>query len=180
MKVIAGLGNPGKQYEKTRHNVGFMLSQFLAKKLSSDSSFVKSEKFAANICEINGETEKYFVIEPQNYMNTSGESISKVTNFYKVLPENVVVTHDDLDIPFGKFKVQKGTGPKQHNGISSIEEHLGTKSFWRIRIGVENRSPENYISGEAYVLNDFNYTELQELPVIFEKIYQQLKDQKIL
>lgn len=141
MKLLVGLGNPGEKYQNNRHNVGFMFADFM-----KDSEVVKREK--------------WIILKPQSYMNRSGEEVSRAAHFYKIDPENIFVAHDDLDIPLGKFKIQKGTGPKLHNGISSIEKLLGEKDFWRVRIGVENRG-ENRVSGESYVLQNFTPEERQ-------------------
>ena len=89
--------------------------------------------------------------------------------------ENLVIAHDDLDIPLGKFKIQKGIGPKLHNGIESVEKSLGTKDFWRIRIGVDNRTPDNWIDGETYVLNDFRQNELDVIQALFPEVLNRLQ-----
>jgi len=180
MKVFIGLGNPGKEYEQNRHNVGFMFVEYLAKKMQPETEFILQPRFASRIAELSIGGEKYLFAEPQSYMNASGESFIKLVSFYKVDPESIFVAHDDLDIPLGKTKVQKGTGPKLHGGLSSIEERFGSANFWRIRIGVENRTPENHIPGEAYVLQDFSADEKDLLFPTFEKIHEQLLLSKIL
>lgn len=180
MKLFVGLGNPGNRYKKNRHNVGFMLIEYLANKLQPESSFSNSTKFSSLTNELTVDEDIYIFAEPQTYMNRSGEPVSRLLQFYKVAIDNLVVAHDDLDIPFGKFKIQAGTGPKLHNGLSSIEQLLGTKDFLRIRIGVENRTPDNYMPGEAYVLQNFTQEEHTQLKDIFEKIYQQLQSQRFI
>lgn len=152
MKLIVGLGNPGKEYAHHRHNVGFMFVDYMSENAQS----------------------KHIFLKPQTFMNKSGGAVQKVMQFYKIPLENLYVVHDDLDIPLGKFKIQKGTGPKLHNGLTSIEEKLGTKNFWRIRIGVENRPTENRPSGEVYVLNNFTPEEHHRITQIFPKMVKQL------
>lgn len=173
MKLIVGLGNPGEKYSRNRHNVGFMLVDFLVQKYPL--KFEQNSKFKAALCEISTTEGKILFAKPETFMNRTGEAVKKLKNFYKVVPDSIVVAHDDLDIPFGKFKIQKRTGPKVHNGLSSIEQSLGTADFWRIRVGVDNRPAENRMPGEAYVLQDFNSEEQTELAAFFELIYIQAK-----
>jgi PTH1 family peptidyl-tRNA hydrolase len=136
MFIFIGLGNPGTNYQNNRHNVGQMLIDYLAKNLKSQNENIK---FFKTDC----------------FMNQSGKAVKKIIENCKLKIENLIILHDDLDIPLRKFKIQKGIGPKLHNGIKSIEQELKTKNFWRVRIGVDNRKPENHISGEVYVLQDF-------------------------
>ena len=117
MRIVVGLGNPGKEYENTRHNVGFMVVDKLKPEI---------------------EGKKILLVKPQKFMNRSGEEVIKVVNFHKVDLANLYVVHDDLDIKLGEYKIQFGKGPKVHNGITSIEQALGTKDFWRVRIGIDN------------------------------------------
>ena len=138
MKLIVGLGNPGEKYKNTRHNAGFLVAEALQKtKLPKDVVVKKSDKF----------------------MNESGDCINVLLHEYKAEPSDLYVIHDDLDIPLGSYKIQYGRGPKDHNGILDIEEKLGTKDFWRVRIGVDNRKVDDRIQGEEYVLQDFTDNE---------------------
>lgn len=105
-------------------------------------------------------------------MNRSGEAVVRLMQFYKIIPENVTVIHDDLDIEIGKYKISIGKGPKQHNGITSVEQKIG-KQFRRVRIGVENRNPDNRIPGEAYVLQNFTSAEHQLLEPVFSTLFSQ-------
>jgi PTH1 family peptidyl-tRNA hydrolase len=180
MKLMVGLGNPGNEYAKNRHNVGFMFVEFFTKKIDASASFNIHNKFNANIAELNHEGEKYLVAEPQTYMNRSGETVSRLAAFYKIKPEDIIVAHDDLDILLGKSKIQMANGPKLHNGLASIEQLFGTANFWRIRIGVESRTGEYRPSGEEFVLQDFTREEKLLLQESFEKIYHQLFLQKVL
>jgi peptidyl-tRNA hydrolase, PTH1 family len=186
MKLIAGLGNPGAKYAQNRHNVGFLFCDFFARKFTLanednkniEINFEQNKKFRAEIFEVNSPKEKIVIAKPQTYMNLSGESIKKVKDFYKIIPENIFVAHDDLDIPLGKFKIQHGNGPKIHNGINSTEQHVG-ENFWRIRIGVDNRG-EFRVPGIEYVLQNFKQEELPEVEAMFERILAQMQERKLI
>lgn len=132
MYYLIGLGNPGKKYQNNRHNVGHQLIDYLKKK-NIDIKLLKTDCF----------------------MNLSGSFVKKIIEKNKIKTEKLIIAHDDLDLPLGSFKIQKGIGPKLHNGLISIEKTLKTKNFWRIRIGIDNRPPKNRINGETYVLQDF-------------------------
>lgn len=169
MHLIIGLGNPGEKYKNTRHNVGFMvLDEYNAKQGPDDFSFNK--KFNSEIIK----TEKVILAKPQTFMNDSGSAVSKLISFFKINPTELYVVHDDLDIKLGEYKIQKGVGPKVHNGVNSIEEKLGTKNFWRVRMGVDNRIPESRIPGEEYVLQNFEEQEIQILQSMIEKVVQEI------
>ena len=147
---IIGLGNPGKRYQNNRHNVG---------KMFIDSSQGDPLR-----------TQGVTLLKTNVFMNDSGKFVAEKFNFFKVGLDDLYIVHDDLDLPLGQFKIQKGVGPKVHNGVKSVEEALGTKDFWRIRIGVDNRDPENRLPGEDYVLQDFKKEEFKILNKVFEEI----------
>lgn len=132
MFLIVGLGNPGAQYANTRHNVGFMAADELAKSYNFGPF---REKFDGFISEGKIGSEKVYILKPQTYMNLSGNSVVKAACFYKILPQNVVVIHDDMDLPVGKLKVKFGGGAGGHNGLKSIDAAI-TPDYNRIRIGV--------------------------------------------
>ena len=117
------------------------------------------------------------MVKPQMFMNRSGEVVTKIANFYKVTIDDLVVIHDDLDIRLGEYKIQKGVGPKVHNGLTSVEERLGTADFWRLRIGVDNRiqNSEFRIQGEDYVLADFLPEEKTIIDGVIEKAVKELE-----
>ncbi len=146
MKLIIGLGNPGKKYLKNRHNVGHMLVDQI--------NSIKSIKS----------------IKSDSFMNNSGDFVKKMTRTYNLEPSDLFVAHDDLDIPLGQYKIQFGVGPKVHNGVNSVEQVLGSSDFWRIRIGVDARDPLNRIPGDQYVLEDFSKAELEKLEEVFNAI----------
>ncbi|MFA5134090.1 MAG: aminoacyl-tRNA hydrolase [Patescibacteria group bacterium] len=163
MKLIIGLGNPGKKYGKTRHNLGFMAVDFLQKKLEAPE-FKLNKKLAAEI----SKSGKIILAKPQTFMNLSGGAAIKLLSFYKLTADDILIIHDDIDLEFGKIKEGKNHGAAGHNGVKSIIELLGTKDFNRLRIGV-GRPPEN-IPPEDYVLQNFSSEELKQLPKIFNKI----------
>lgn len=137
MYAIVGLGNVGDKYKFTRHNAGFMFVDMLPK------------------------SSQYTLLKPDTMMNSSGVAVKKLINYYKMNLDDLYIAHDDLDLRLGEYKIQKGRGPKVHNGVNSVEERLGTEEFWRVRIGVDNRDPENRIKGEDYVLQNFSNEEMQ-------------------
>lgn len=143
MFLIVGLGNPGAEYAGTRHNVGFMAADFLYQKFNF-APF--RDKFDGEIAEGKIGGEKVYLLKPQTYMNLSGNSVVKAAHFYKILPENIIVIHDDLDLPVGKVKAKLGGGAGGHNGIKSIDAAI-TPNYNRIRIGVGH--PQT--GGEAVV-----------------------------
>lgn len=133
MKIIVGLGNPGNEYAKTRHNVGFMLVDALAEHLNIN---LWKDKFNAQIAEGRIGTEKILLVKPQTYMNNSGEAVGPLMRWYKVTPENIIVAHDDMDIPAGTIRIRKKGSSGGHNGIKSLIAHLGSENFPRVRLGV--------------------------------------------
>ncbi|MGB5034221.1 MAG: aminoacyl-tRNA hydrolase [Microgenomates group bacterium] len=173
MKVLIGLGNPGFQYQKNRHNAGHMFIDFL-KQVNQAHNYSSSASAKAEYVWITIKGEKCELLKSLSFMNTSGTVVKQVLKKHpEITTSQLYVVHDDLDIPFGKFKIQFGTGPKLHNGILSIEEELGTNEFWRIRIGVDNRG-ENKVDGETYSLEDFTEEEHKQLQSVFENVYKQL------
>ncbi len=138
MKIIAGLGNPGAEYAKTRHNVGFMLVDALAAKLGADDW---REKYDAMVLETRIGLEKVLLVKPLTYMNESGRAIGPLLSWYKLEAEDLVVVHDDLDIPVGTIRIRKKGSAGGHNGIKSILSHVGDEHFARVRIGIGRPSP---------------------------------------
>ena len=150
MKIIAGLGNPGQKYDKTKHNTGFMtMDHYLDEK---DLSLNK-DKFEGHWTKqkINGED--VILLEPQTYMNESGRSVSQVANFFKVDPEDILIIQDDMDMPIGKIRIKANGKSGGHNGIKSIIRDLGTEKFNRLKIGI--RHPKN-TTVVSWVLTPFN------------------------
>ena len=154
MKLIVGLGNPGKQYENTRHNIGFMIVDELAK--SWNVSFDKT-KFNAEYAIAYHNGIKYLLVKPTTYMNLSGEAVIDAVNYFKIKPENIIVIVDDIDIPFGTVRIKKKGSAGTHNGLKSIIYHLETENFPRIRISV-GKCP-SYMDLKDFVLSKFSSSE---------------------
>jgi PTH1 family peptidyl-tRNA hydrolase len=186
MNLIIGIGNPGSKYEKNRHNVGFMVIDAIASQASkqfSKSNFQTNKKLRATIW-YQKTTDTLFA-KSTTQMNSSGEAVSKLANFYKVKPVELWVIHDDLDIKLGQYKIQKGKGPKIHKGLLSVYEKLGKGSFWHVRVGVENRQKKfsllgfqypKRIPGERYVLQNFTDKEFEILKPVIDKIIIELNN----
>lgn len=162
MKLIIGLGNPGEKYKSNRHNVGYLVVDEL-KNLGT--------KKLKNI----------IVVKTNVFMNESGETVRKLVNQYKIKTSDLWIVHDDLDIPLGSYKIQKGKGPKLHNGVNSIERELGSEDFWRVRVGVDNRekiqNPNDKfqkIPGEEYALQDFDKKEIETRDRVIKKVIHEL------
>ena len=138
MKLIIGLGNPGKEYEKTRHNVGFAVVDTLAKELGF-SNWKTEKRLESEVCRgfIASCCEDVILAKPQTFMNKSGDSIKKLTTYYLLLTTDLLVVHDDLDLPLGTLRLSHGSGAAGHKGVQSIIDALGTKDFWRLRVGVD-------------------------------------------
>lgn len=174
MKLIVGLGNPGKKYAKTRHNVGFMALDKLAQELEI-KNFKSSKSSKAEYTWANVGGQRVELFRPMNSMNLSGVSVAVAKNKHRELElSDIYVIHDDLDLRLGSYKVQKGRGPREHNGVSSVEEKLG-KDFWRIRVGVDNRDPKNRTQGEDYVLQNFSDKELMIVSRVIDRIIENLE-----
>ena len=133
MKIIAGLGNPGAEYAQTKHNVGFMLVESLAVRLNAPAW---KEDFFSAITEVRIGGEKVFLVKPLTYMNSSGEALGPMLSYYKMDAHDLVVVHDDMDIPAGTVRIRKKGGSGGHNGIKSILTHVGSEDFTRVRIGI--------------------------------------------
>ncbi len=151
MKLLIGLGNPGTKYLKNRHNAGHLFIDSMANNPNNTNiQFFKTNTF----------------------MNDSGVFVKKQLTANRYPLTALYIAHDDLDIPLGSYKIQMGVGPKVHYGVASVENELGTKDFWRIRIGVDNRDPQNRTPGEEYVLQDFTGEEL----IILGKVYEEIRN----
>lgn len=133
MKVIAGLGNPGSEYAVTKHNVGFMFINALAKNLGAA---IWKSAFEAEVAEVRIGFEKVLLVKPMTYMNDSGRSLGALLSWYKLAPEDLIVIHDDMDIPVGTIRIRKKGSAGGHNGIKSILNHVNDEHFSRIRIGI--------------------------------------------
>jgi len=173
MKLIIGLGNPGKQYQNTRHSLGQkIIKQFI--ETFYKTSLTTKNNLSAQICEVGQGSNKTIFVIPTEYMNNSGVSVQKIAQYYKISPINIYVVHDDLDLTVGDYKVQFDRGPAGHNGIKSIIEKLGTQQFNRIRVGIAK--PQNNIPIEDYVLQSFPKEELNIIDNLTPKIFEEIQN----
>jgi len=160
-KIVIGLGNPGSQYQGTRHNIGYEIVETFAQK--NGLQFRRSLKHVALIAKGSiGSQETVFVL-PQTYMNLSGRSVRSCMEYYKVLPKDVLVVVDDVDTAFGKLRLRSEGSSGGHNGLKSIESLIGTKEYHRLRIGLGNNGP---IALDQFVLESFSKGEITSLPMI--------------
>jgi len=158
MKLIVGLGNYGEEYQKTRHNYGFMVIDEFAKR--NNFPDFKSDLFS--LLSLKNNT---IIAKPQTYMNNSGKAVKAISDYYKISPDNIIVVHDDVDINLGEIKEDQSRGSAGHNGIKSIIESLGTKDFKRIRMGINSEKLSKNLENE--VLKKFDK---EELVIVLEKI----------
>jgi len=173
MKLIIGLGNPEKKYQNTRHNLGSTIVKKYVETFCK-TSLTKKTKLSAMIIECKGEScarPTIFAI-PTEYMNNSGISVQKLTQFFKIDSNDIYILHDDLDLEVGDYRIQFDRGPAGHNGIKSIIEQLGTQQFNRIRIGIGK--PQNNIPIEDYVLQFFSKEESDIINSITPKLFEEI------
>jgi len=162
--LLVGLGNPGKEYQGNRHNVGFMAID----RIAADHGISKlQKKFGGELSEGSIGGVKLFLLKPLTYMNLSGECVSKAARFYKIPPERIIVFHDELDLPVAKIRVKKGGGNGGHNGLKSIDAHIG-KDYWRVRIGIGHPGDKSMVSD--YVLSDFTKTEIKTIETLLPAV----------
>jgi len=166
MFLIAGLGNPEKKYEETRHNAGFAVVEKIGKE-NGFPDFIFSKKMAAEVSEGKIKDKKVLLIRPMTFMNLSGRAVSKIARFHKISPESTIVVHDDIDIPLGQIKVAKSRGSGGHKGVNSIIKEIGSKGFIRIRVGIcPEEKPRN---AEIFVLQKFKKNEENKIKAGIEK-----------
>lgn len=164
MKIIIGLGNPEEKYSGTRHNLGFEVVDRFAKKLE-DSVWTADQKFKAEVIKIPD----LILIKPQTYINRSGLTVAALARFYKVAPEDIIVVHDELDLPLGKIKVRLGGAAAGHHGVESVINELGSDQFVRVRLGIGNLKSHSgehkriSFSAEKFVLEPFLQSEHSEV-----------------
>lgn len=171
MKLIVGLGNPGKKYNKTRHNIGFMVVDFLHEKLQKNniSGWELSKKFNAQICGCTINNQKIILAKPMTYMNSSGQAVQLIAHYYKISSSDIIVVHDDKDIKLGEIKIQKDRGHAGHNGVRSIIEHIGNQNFTRIRIGIASDKKNKMDNIAKFVLKKFSLWEKKTLEEVIDK-----------
>ena len=163
IKLIIGIGNPGKEYENTRHNLGFLFIDALAKHLNAPD-FEFNKKLNSEISEVG-----LRIAKPQTFINKSGDAILALSKFFKIKPENILVVHDDIDILWSNFKFSFGRSSAGHKGVESIIKSLKTKNFWRLRIGIQP-TLKKHVSADKIILKKFTPAELKTLNQTIKKI----------
>jgi len=170
--LVAGLGNPGAEYERTRHNAGFLLVDYLARRWRTD--WAMAPKFTARVARTDRDGRRLVLCQPQTYMNASGEAVGKLAHFYRVPPERLLVVVDDADLPFGTIRLRPEGSSGGHHGLESIQEHLGSPGYPRLRIGIgRTRSEVREITG--HVLGRFSEAESGWLQRILERAGRQVE-----
>lgn len=154
MKLVVGLGNPGKEYENTRHNVGFIILD------NYFSNVTWNKDKDAEYITVNHNGEKVIFLKPMTYMNLSGKAVSRIANYYKIEASDIIIIHDDLDLEAGKYRLKTNSSSGGHNGIKSIIEMLGTNKFSRLKVGIGH---SDKIDTKNYVLNKLSTEELSLL-----------------
>jgi PTH1 family peptidyl-tRNA hydrolase len=162
--LVVGLGNPGEEYSGNRHNVGYLVIEQLA---GPGARFKSHKRSKALTWEGRVEGRRAVLVKPTTYMNDSGHAVAPLCAFYKVDPEQVVVVHDELDLPFGSIRLKHGGGDNGHNGLKSLRRSLGTGEFFRGRVGIGR--PPGRMEPAAYVLRDFSAAERVELPELVDR-----------
>ncbi len=148
IRLIVGLGNPGAQYEMTRHNVGFWFVDTIAR--TASTSFRAEPKFYGDLCRLTCVGADLRLLKPTTYMNRSGQSIAAVLRYFDLAPEQLLIAHDELDLPVGTLRLKQGGGHAGHNGLRDTISVLGTRDFWRLRIGIAHPGDRTLVTG--YVL----------------------------
>lgn len=159
MWLLVGLGNPGKQYADNRHNVGFMAIDAIAKEFSIGPF---SKKYKGELAEGRIGNQRVALLKPQTFMNESGQSVGAVAKFYKIEPDHIITFHDELDLAPAKIRIKKGGGNAGHNGLRSMDAHLGTPDYIRVRLGIGHPGDRDRVHG--YVLGDFSKADQDWLP----------------
>ncbi len=165
IRLIVGLGNPGRQYERTRHNAGWWWVDALANQLKS--TWQTSSKYNAHIAKVSLAGDDCWLIKPQTFMNESGRSVAALAHFYKIAPECILAAHDELDIPAGTSKMKLGGGTGGHNGLNSMVECMGSQNFWRLRLGIGHPGQKDLVA--PYVLKAASDNEQKLLDAMIDR-----------
>jgi len=171
LHLIVGLGNPGADYAKTRHNAGFLLVEKLAAQWQA--SWANERKFAARVAKAERHGQKVLLCEPQTFMNLSGEAVGALVQYYQLPLEKILVVVDDADLPLGEIRLRPGGGTGGHHGLESVTQHLGAKEFARLRIGIGRKNEARQITG--HVLGKFGADESALLEKVLERSAGQLE-----
>jgi len=172
MKLIVGLGNPGKEYDGTRHNFGFSVLDAIAK--NYDETFTLNKKFKAETCELFIEGEKIILAKPQTFMNKSGESVREIVGYYNISNDRIWVIYDDIDLDIGSVRIRKSGGSAGHKGVQSIIDNIGTEEFVRFRLGIKS-SECDFLSTEEVVLKRFCKEEEAPMNEAIEKAVSEIQ-----
>ena len=170
MKLIVGLGNPSKEYEQTRHNAGFWFIDELAWQWKV--SLKEDKKYFGEVARVNRAEGDVWLLKPLTFMNLSGKAVGALAQFYKIKPEEILVVHDELDIPCGRIRLKRGGGNGGHNGLKDIQAKLGTADFYRLRLGIDHPGDKALVS--AYVLNKPSAEDKQKIDEAIGKSLQGL------
>lgn len=170
IKLIVGLGNPGTEYAKTRHNIGFMWVEALAEQ--HRVTFKTEAKYKAKMAKIHVGQQEVALMMPQTFMNKSGEAVAPYAHFFKIPPEEILVIHDELDLPLGTNKLKQAGGNGGHNGLKDIQARLGSANFWRLRLGIGHPGDRDKVV--AYVLNAFRKEEILEMEIALRETFDHL------
>lgn len=172
MKLIVGLGNPGREYAGTRHNIGFRVVETLAIKLGAEFQAHKALK--GRLAQAKVGPERVIILEPQTFMNLSGEAVLATASFYKVDLEDIVIVHDELDFPIGRMAFLTSGTPGGHKGVASVQELLGTKNVTRLRLGIDR--PTGLIRTDDYVLQKFSSSDEEIMRFVVDNAVSALQD----
>jgi len=172
MPLIVGLGNPGRQYARTRHNAGFMVLDRLAERWRV--SFASKKKFSARVALLDREGSRLLLCQPETFMNASGEAVKAISAFYRVAPESILTVVDDADLPLGEIRLRPRGSSGGHHGLESIEQHLGTREFPRLRVGI-GRHESGAREITDYVLSQFSPAEAELLEKVLTRACDQIE-----
>ena len=170
MQLIVGLGNPGKKYQYTRHNIGYMAIENI---ISAQENYKIKNKFNSVIYEAVLDKNRIILVKPETYMNNSGDAVSQIANFYKIDSKDIFILHDELDIPFGKIRIKSGGGNAGHNGLKSISNKIDN-SYVRVRLGIGHPGKKEKVSG--HVMGNFTGSEKDKLNQILNYLTNNINE----
>jgi len=170
IKLIVGLGNPGQEYQRTRHNVGFLLLDELAS--SEGVDFSLQSRFFGSLAEVMTEQGKVYLLKPNTFMNRSGQSVSSVMKYFKITPKEILIVHDELDFSVGEMKLKFSGGHGGHNGLRDIISALASKDFLRLRLGIDRPVAPSLVAD--YVLSDFSKSDAKDIEQLFSDFISRL------
>jgi peptidyl-tRNA hydrolase, PTH1 family len=170
-RIIVGLGNPGRQYARTRHNIGFLLVEKLAERWKA--GWTDERRFKARVAKHRSDHGPVLLAQPQTYMNLSGEAVQLIAGFYRIAPESVLIAVDDADLPMGQIRMRPEGSGGGHHGLESVEQQLGTRKYPRLRLGIGRRNERRDIAG--YVLQPFSAEDEPTLAKVLDRAERQVE-----